>query len=304
MGRRLESSLACVGDLVSLDRKGGYDKFDNPLCGNLEDLEGIAQTIRYVKPHVIVNAAAYTDVDRAERDVTRANLVNFHAVQVLAQEAAAMDCLLIHYSTDYVFDGSGDLPWTESDTTSPLNAYGRSKLSGERAILSSGCRFHIYRTSWVFDAQGKNFANTMLRLAASEKILRVVNDQYGVPTSAKFIAETTAKILSDQKDRLSSSEIYNLVPNGETTWHEYAEFLLEQARKVGVDIATERVEAVSSSEYPTHACRPNNSRLNNRKLRDQFSVEVPEWKQGVVDFLKDINCIEKNHSHLEEEVIR
>ena len=289
---------------MSLDRKGGYDEFDNPLCGNLEDLEGIARTIRYVKPHVIVNAAAYTDVDRAEHDVTRANLVNFHAVQVLAQEAAAMDCLLIHYSTDYVFDGSGDLPWTESDTTSPLNVYGRSKLSGEQAMRSSGCRFHIYRTSWVFDAHGKNFANTMLRLAESEKILRVVNDQYGVPTSARFIAETTAKILFDQNSRLNSSEIYNLVPNGETTWHEYAEFLLEQARMVGVDIATERVEAVPSLEYPTHACRPSNSRLDNKKLRDQFSIEIPEWKQGVVEFLKDIKIIDKPLALEEEEAVR
>ena len=278
IGWELQRSLAPLGEVIALDRGEPAE-----LCADLERPDALAATLRAVGPQVVVNAAAYTAVDEAESQPERARVVNAAAPGVLAREAKALGAWLVHFSTDYVFDGSGDAPWTEDAPTAPLNVYGQSKLAGEQAIRASGCRHLLLRTSWVYGVRGNNFARTMLRLAAERDRLRVVADQHGAPTGAELIADVTAQALRAAQLRPEVSGTYHLAAAGETTWHGYAAWVIEAARRAGqpVRVAPEAIEAVPSTSYATAARRPLNSRLDTRKLREVFDVVLPPWQHGV-----------------------
>lgn len=288
VGWELQRALAPLGEVIALDRQGA-----DGLCGDLADLERLAATVRALAPDVIVNAAAYTAVDKAESEPDLAMLINGEAPGVLAREAAALGAWLIHYSTDYVFDGSGEEQWQESAPTSPLSVYGRSKLMGEQAIQASGAKALILRTSWVYAARGHNFAKTMLRLATERDSLNVVADQYGAPTGAELIADVTAQILyrvrADQNPAALAG-IYHLAAAGETSWHGFAQFVLEHAARNGValKVAPDQIGAIPTEAYPVPAPRPRNSRLALAKLETAFQLKMPSWQQGAQRMLDEI----------------
>lgn len=284
VGWELQRSLAPLGDLLAL----GSDS--QTLCGNLTDLEGLAETIRTVAPDIIVNAAAHTAVDKAESEVALARTINALAPGVMAQQAKQLGAWLVHYSTDYVFDGSGDRPWLESDATGPLSAYGKTKLEGEQLIRQSGCQHLIFRTSWVYGARGGNFAKTMLRLAQQRDSLSVINDQIGAPTGADLLADVTAHAIRSTRQHADLSGLYHLVAGGETSWHGYASFVLDFARQAGVElkVAPDAVHAVPTSAFPTPAVRPHNSRLDSRQLQRDFNLTLPLWQTGVTRMLTEI----------------
>lgn len=288
VGWELQRSLAPLGELVALDRAGADD-----LSGDLGDLEGLERTVRTVQPQVIVNAAAYTAVDRAENDAAAARRVNVEAPGGLARAAAQCGALLVHYSTDYVFDGSGERPWCEDDATAPLSVYGRTKLEGEQAIQASGCRHLIFRTSWVHAARGGNFARTMLRLAAEREELKVINDQIGAPTGADLIADVTAHVLRQAQDWAASAEglgIHHLTAAGAASWFDYAGFVLAQAQARGhaLKVQSQQIQAIPSGAYPAPARRPLNSRLDCTRLQDTFKLKLPLWQAGVKRMLDEI----------------
>ncbi|MFZ4599578.1 MAG: dTDP-4-dehydrorhamnose reductase [Terrimicrobiaceae bacterium] len=282
VGWELQRSLAPLGELVSL----GSASLE--LCGDLRNLEGIAKTVRAVSPDVIVNAAAHTAVDKAESEPEAAEVLNSRGPEALAKAALQCGALLVHYSTDYVFDGSGTLPWTELDPTGPLSVYGRTKLAGEMAIQSSGCRHFIFRTSWVYSARGKNFARTILKLAAEREKLSVIADQFGAPTGADLLADVTAHTLRQGHRDNSLCGIYHLCSGGETSWHGYATFACDFARQAGVPLKVESIEAVPTTAFPTPAHRPLNSRLDTSKLRSVFDLNLPNWQSGVDRMLQEI----------------
>ena len=283
VGWELQRSLAPLGELIALDRQ----TVDGS-CGDLSDIDALRSTIRKVKPDVIVNAAAYTAVDKAEAEFDLADLVNGQASRVMAEEAASLDAWLIHYSTDYVFSGQGATPWREADLVAPVNRYGASKLAGEQAIIASGCKHLIFRTSWVYAARGNNFAKTMLRLAREHEALNVIADQIGAPTGAELIADVTALAL--QKVRLNSelTGIYHLAASGEVSWHGYADYVINFARSQGELLAVKVVNPIDTTDYPTPARRPLNSRLNTQKLRDNFSLYLPDWQSGITRMLREV----------------
>jgi dTDP-4-dehydrorhamnose reductase len=283
VGWELQRSLAPLGELVALDRHS------SELCGDLGDLPGLADTIRRVRPDVIVNAAAHTAVDKAESEPDLARTLNALAPGVLAQEAAKLNALLVHYSTDYVFAGSGTRPWVETDTPAPLSVYGRSKLEGERAIQSSGARHLIFRTSWVYAARGGNFAKTMLRLAQERERLTVIDDQFGAPTGADLLADVTAHAIRQVRQRPADAGLYHLVASGETSWNGYAKYVLAQAERAqpAIKIVAKEVAAVPTSAFPTPAARPHNSRLDTAKLQTTFGISLPHWQQGVARMLAE-----------------
>lgn len=285
VGWELQRSLSPLGEVVALDRA---DKA--PLSGNLEDLDGLVRTVREARPDVIINAAAYTAVDKAESEPGLAQTVNATAPGLLAREAASIDAWLVHYSTDYVFDGSGSDPWREDDTTGPLNVYGRTKLEGEELIRESGCRHLILRTSWVYASRGKNFARTMLRLAMERDSLDVIDDQLGAPTGADLLADVTAHMLSAAHHRAALAGTYHCVAAGETSWYDYACHVIEFARSAGqpVKVSRENIRRVSSAAFQTPAKRPTNSRLSTRKLHDAFDLALPDWRLGVDRMLTEI----------------
>jgi dTDP-4-dehydrorhamnose reductase len=284
VGWALQRSLAPLGELVALDSQS------QPHCGDLSNLTGLAQTVRDVAPDVIVNAAAYTAVDKAENEPVLAHTINALALSVLAQEAKLIGAWLIHFSTDYVFDGSGDKPWLEADATGPLSVYGVTKLAGEQAIIASACKHLIFRTSWVYGALGNNFAKTMLKLAQERDSLKVVNDQMGAPTGADLLADVTAHAIRTALQKPNVSGLYHLAAGGETSWHEYACFVIDFARQAGLDIkvAQTAIQAVPSSEFATVAKRPLNSRLNTSKLAQTFDLHLPSWQSGVTRMLVEI----------------
>lgn len=284
VGWELQRSLAPLGELIALDRAG-----KDGLCGDLTDLEGLRKTISIVKPNIIINAAAYTAVDNAENDKVNTNIVNAQAPRVLAEEALKIGAWLVHYSTDYVFDGSGNNAWEEKDEPNPLSEYGRSKLAGEQAVENSGCKYLIFRTSWVFGSRGKNFAKTMLQLAISRKTLSVINDQTGSPTSAALIADCTAHAVRQAFSSPNLSGIYHLVASGQTTWYEYANLVIEHARNIGMELLVTEIKPIGTLEYPTPAKRPYNSRLSTAKFRDSFDLVLPKWQQGVIRMFDEIN---------------
>lgn len=283
VGWELQRALAPLGAMVALDRAGA-----DGLRGDLEDLDGLARTVRKVAPDVVVNAAAYTAVDKAETDVARAQCINAEAPGVLAAAAAEVGALLVHYSTDYVFDGSGDKPWREDSPTGPLSVYGRTKLAGEDAIRASGCRHLIFRTSWVHAARGGNFARTMLRLAAERERLTVIADQIGAPTGADLIADVSAHAIRASLAAPALSGTYHLVADGETSWHGYARFVIETARELGVSLKVEEIAPIATRDYPTAAARPLNSRLDTQRLRSAFGLHLPDWRDGVARMLREI----------------
>lgn len=282
VGWELQRSLAPLGELVALDRHS------TDHCGNLADLDGLLHTLQILKPDVIVNAAAYTAVDKAETDRDMAMLINALAPQVMAREARSSGALLVHYSTDYVFDGRGVEPWAENAAVAPVNFYGQTKLAGEQAILASGCQHLIFRTSWVYSARGSNFAKTMLRLAAERDALSVIADQHGAPTSAELLADVTAHAIAATLRMQALGGLYHLVPNGETNWCTYAQFVIDFARAQGKPLKAAIVTPIPTSAYPTPAARPLNSRLCNQKLQQAFGLHLPHWQSGVERMLTEL----------------
>ena len=283
VGWALQRSLAPLGELVALDAQSQIH------CGDLSNLAGLAQTVRDVAPDVIVNAAAYTAVDKAESEPVLAHAINALAPGMLAQEAKRCGAWLVHFSTDYVFDGSGKQAWLETDAAAPLSVYGASKLAGEQAIMAAACQHLIFRTSWVYGARGNNFAKTMLKLAQERDSLKVVNDQIGAPTGADLLADVTAHAISTARQEANVGGLYHLVASGETSWHEYATLVIEYARQAGLSIKVVQtaIHAVPSSEFATVAKRPLNSRLNTSKLQRTFNLYLPDWQTGVTRMLDE-----------------
>jgi dTDP-4-dehydrorhamnose reductase len=284
IGWELQRSLSPLGNMVALGRDS------QEYCGDLANLHGIRETVRQVAPDIIVNAAAYTGVDRAESEPDLARLVNATAPGVLAEEAQKLGAWLVHYSTDYVFDGSGNVPRLETDPTGPLNVYGQTKLEGEQLIQQTCEKHLIFRTSWVFASRGANFARSMLHLAKEKDRLRVVDDQIGAPTSAELLADVTAHAVQDIKTRTDHSGIYHLTASGETSWYGYAKFLIETAKlsypKLKLDPRV--IEAIPSEDFPTPAKRPHNSRLDTSKLKSTFNLHLPDWHDGVTRVLTEL----------------
>ncbi|WP_085626355.1 MULTISPECIES: dTDP-4-dehydrorhamnose reductase [unclassified Pseudomonas] len=285
VGWELQRSLAPLGQVLALNARSRAH------CGDLTNLPGLAETVRAYAPDVIVNAAAYTAVDKAESEREQAFKVNADAVGVLARAAADCGALLVHYSTDYVFPGQGTQAWREDDAVGPLNAYGESKLAGEQAIQAAGCRHLIFRTCWVYAARGNNFAKTMLRLAAERESLGVIDDQHGAPTGAELIADITAHAITAAHRDPTLAGLYHLAAAGETTWCGYARYVLEQAEALGVPLKAhaEQVNPLTTDAYPTPAKRPANSRLDTHKLQKAFALTLPDWRLGVARMLTEIH---------------
>jgi dTDP-4-dehydrorhamnose reductase len=284
VGWELQRSLAPLGEVLALDRHS------TPYCGDLSQPERLAQTVLDWRPDVIVNAAAHTAVDKAESEPDLARCLNATALAALAQAAAQIGALLVHYSTDYVFNGQGDQPWQEGDATGPLSVYGQTKREGEQAIVGSGCAHLIFRTSWVYAARGGNFAKTMLRLAAERERLTVIDDQFGAPTGADLIADVTAHAIRASLQQPALGGLYHLVASGQTTWHGYASHVIAQARLIqpGLALKVSEIAPVPTSAFPTPAQRPLNSRLATHKLQDAFGLVLPPWQQGVKRMLAEI----------------
>jgi dTDP-4-dehydrorhamnose reductase len=287
VGWELQRSLGVLGEVVALD----FDASQNPqgLCGDFTDLAGLERTVDVVQPDVIVNAAAHTAVDKAESEPELARTINALAPAALARAAIKTGAWLIHYSTDYVFDGSGSTPWKETDATGPLSVYGQTKLEGEQAVAA--CPKHlILRTSWVYATRGGNFAKTMLRLASERDALTVINDQFGAPTSAELLADVTAHAIRSLQTKPELAGLYNCIAAGETTWHGYAQYVLEQAATLGLPLKTtaDKVAPTATSSYPTPAKRPLNSRLDTTKLQAAFGLKLPHWQDGVKRMLIEI----------------
>jgi len=278
VGWELRRALAPLGKVVAL----GRDEEDG-LCGDLARPEALEAAVRHVEPDVIVNAAAYTAVDRAELEPALAERINAEAPGVLARLARGWGALLVHYSTDYVFDGSGERPWREGDEPAPLNVYGATKRRGERAIREAGCRYLIFRTSWVYAARGRNFIRTMVRLACERDALQVIDDQVGAPTGAELIADVTAQAVPSALRGTNLEGAYHLAAGGGTTWHGYARFVIDRARAAGwpVRVADEAIVPVATEAFPSAAARPHNSRLDCRALEENFGLSLPDWRHGV-----------------------
>ncbi|WP_027015183.1 dTDP-4-dehydrorhamnose reductase [Comamonas composti] len=284
VGWELQRSLAPLGQVVALD----FDSTEH--CGDFANPQGVADTVQALRPDVIVNAAAHTAVDKAESEPELARLLNATTPGALALQAARQQALLVHYSTDYVFDGSGSRPWSESDSPAPLSVYGRTKLEGEQLIQASGCKHLILRTSWVYAARGGNFAKTMLRLAQERERLTVIDDQWGAPTGADLLADITAHALRHLRTRPEDGGLYHCVASGETNWHTYASYVIAQARQAqpAMNIKATEIAPVPTSAFPTPAQRPHNSRLDTGRLQATFGLQLPPWQQGVARMLTEI----------------
>jgi dTDP-4-dehydrorhamnose reductase len=274
LGRELKRSLCCLGEVIACDRQ----EFD------LADPDALRDAVRDAAPAVIVNAAAHTAVDKAESEPELAMAINAIAPGVLAEEAKRLGALLIHYSTDYVFDGTKPAPYTEDDSPAPLSVYGRSKREGELAIAAADGRHLIFRTSWVYGLHGANFMKTMLRLGKEHDELRVVGDQIGAPTWSRHLADVTALVLA-RKD--IPNGLYHLAAAGETSWHGYAEAIFYEAQRVGLMDKSPVVHRITSADYPLPAARPANSRLDCSRFRRDFDLTLPDWRTGLIDCLAD-----------------
>jgi dTDP-4-dehydrorhamnose reductase len=290
VGWELQRALAPLGQVQAFDYDTPGPEQAPHLRADFSQPEQVAQLVRLLKPDVIVNAAAHTAVDKAESEPDLARCLNATTPGLIAAEAARLGALLVHYSTDYVFDGSGNAPRDEASPTAPLSVYGQTKLEGEQAIAASGCRHLIFRTSWVYAARGGNFAKTMLRLAAERDQLNVIADQIGAPTGADLLADITAHAIRAVRAQPDLAGLYHLVAAGEANWHEYACFVIEWARANGqaIKVAPEAVLAIPTSQYPTPAQRPLNSRLNTSKIQHAFDLTLPPWQQGVARMLTEI----------------
>jgi dTDP-4-dehydrorhamnose reductase len=285
VGHALKSTLLTLGEVVVCTR----DELDLSVVVSLIDAGAdcpISALVSRVKPSIIVNATAYTAVDRAETETELAHTINAVAPGLLAKAAQAVGACIVHYSTDYVYAGTKKSPYVETDETQPLSAYGRSKLAGERAVAEACPRHLIFRTSWVVGAHGGNFLKTMLKLAQEREALRVVADQIGAPTSAKLIAETTAQIVSQMAGQPADDPrwgLYHLTAGGATNWHAYASYVIAQARAAGwpIKVADDAIAAIRTEDYPVAATRPMNSCLDTTKVRAAFGVSLPDWRVGV-----------------------
>jgi dTDP-4-dehydrorhamnose reductase len=283
LGWELRRTLSCLGEVVALDSR----------AMNLADADSVRQKVREIAPHIIVNPAAYTAVDKAESESERAHAVNAAAPGILAEEACTTGALLMHYSTDYVFNGSGSTPRGEDDACDPLNVYGATKLAGERAIQATGCRHLIFRTSWVYGARGSNFLLTMRRLMRERSELKIVADQIGAPTWCRDLAEATAQVLSQISSPIHDTDqgafwgVYHMTNAGETSWHGFAQAI--QALDASDEVqAPARLLPIPSSDYPTPAKRPLNSRLNNDRLEQKFGLRLQDWRAALA------LCLEAN----------
>lgn len=288
MGCELQRSLNELGELVSLGRNA--DQNPDGLCGDLANLEGIASTIRQVRPDIVVNAAAFTAVDQAESHSDTAFRINAEAPGLIARECNLSDAWLLHFSTDYVFDGTGETPWRETDATNPLSVYGQSKLDGEAAIKAGTDRHVILRTSWVYGAHGQNFIRTIMRLATERDTLSIIDDQWGAPTGAELLADVTAQIIPQLAKSDSNAGIYHCSASGTTNWHGYSRFIIETALQNGRSFKTslEAIAAIPIAQYKTAATRPLNSRLNCEKIEQVFSLKLPPWQLGVARVISEI----------------
>ena len=284
VGWELQRSLSVLGEVIALGR--GSTEY----CGDFSRPEAIAETVRAIRPDVIVNAVAHTAVDKAESEPELARLLNATMPGVLAQEAARLGAWLVHYSTDYVFDGSGDRPWAEGDTPAPLSVYGATKLEGEQRIAQSGCLHLILRTSWVYAARGGNFAKTMLRLAQERERLTVIDDQWGAPTGADLLADVTAHAIRHVRQHPEAGGLYHVAAAGFTNWNLYVKhvLVLAQQEPSAIKIKATEVAPVPTSAFPTPAQRPHNSRLNTEKFRTTFGLALPSWESGVARMLTEI----------------
>ena len=282
VGWELQRSLAPLGNIIAVD------VHSTDFCGDFSNPEGVAETVRRVKPDVIVNAAAHTAVDKAESERDFAQLLNATSVEAIAKEAEKINAWLIHYSTDYVFPGDGEKPWVETDATAPLNTYGETKLAGELAVQQH-CKKHlIFRTSWVFAGKGNNFAKTMLRLAKEREELSIINDQFGAPTGAELLADCTAHAIKMAMAKPEVAGLYHLVASGTTTWFDYANLVFAEAKEAGLILAVNKTNPVSTSAYPTPARRPYNSRLDTSKFQQTFDLTLPSWDVGVKRMLAEL----------------
>ncbi|WP_238085599.1 dTDP-4-dehydrorhamnose reductase [Pseudescherichia vulneris] len=282
VGWELQRALAPLGTVTAVDVKS------TTFCGDFSNPEGVAETVRRVRPDVIVNAAAHTAVDKAETEREFAELLNATSVKAIAVEAEKLGAWLIHYSTDYVFPGTGERPWLETDAVAPLNVYGETKLAGEKAVQENCTKHLIFRTSWVYAGKGNNFAKTMLRLAKDRPELSVINDQFGAPTGAELLADCTAHAIRTALHKPEVAGLYHLVASGTTTWHDYAALVFAEAKAAGMALAIEKLNAVTTSAYPTPARRPTNSRLNTEKFQRQFELVLPDWQVGVKRMLAEL----------------
>ena len=284
VGWELQRALSPLGEIVTLDHDSRH------LAADFSQPEQLAATVEAVRPDLIVNAAAHTAVDKAESEPDLARAINATAPGVLARCAAQRGAWLVHYSTDYVFDGSGSLPRDEDAPAAPLNVYGQTKLEGEQLIRASGCRHLIFRTSWVYAARGGNFARTMLRLAGERNRLSVIDDQIGAPTGADLLADLTAHAVRVAQVRPEVTGLYHAVAAGETSWHGYARHVIQWARDHGhvLQTAPQDVAPILTSAYPTPARRPLNSRLATDRLQTTFGLRMPPWQTGVERMLTEV----------------
>ncbi len=289
VGWELQRSLAPLTSAQQLIALGSDSRQH---CGDLADLEGIRRTVQTIRPDIIINAAAYTAVDQAEQEQQLARTMNTHAPAVLAEEAVRLDAWLIHYSTDYVFDGSGNQSRTETDVTDPINVYGMSKLAGEKCIIASNCRHIILRTSWVYSARGNNFIRTILGLAQERDRLNIVDDQIGAPTGAELIADVTAHITQSLRnwEAGTSSGVYHLATQGNISWYGLARFLITEAKDTGLalKLPVDQLYPIATVDYPLPAKRPLNSRLDTVKIQKTFNLFLPEWQIGVSRVLTEL----------------
>ncbi|EPQ0973822.1 dTDP-4-dehydrorhamnose reductase [Citrobacter farmeri] len=282
VGWELQRSLAPLGNVIALD------VHSTDYCGDFSNPQGVAETVRRIHPDVIVNAAAHTAVDKAETEIEFAQLLNATSVEAIAKAASEVEAWVVHYSTDYVFPGTGTAAWRETDETAPLNVYGETKLAGEKALQQNCPKHLIFRTSWVYAGKGNNFAKTMLRLAKERAEMSVINDQYGAPTGAELLADCTAHAIRVALNKPDVAGLYHLVAGGTTTWYDYASLVFAEARNAGIDLALTDLKAVPTSAYPTPARRPGNSRLNTEKFQHNFGLVLPQWEMGVKRMLNEL----------------
>ncbi|HEX6996170.1 MAG TPA: dTDP-4-dehydrorhamnose reductase [Gammaproteobacteria bacterium] len=285
IGWELRRALAPLGDVLALERSG-----DDEVSADLERPEPLRRALRRSRPDVIVNAAAYTDVDRAETEPERAARINAEGPRILASEAKRLDAWLVHYSTDYVFDGSGDRPWAEDDAAAPLSVYGRTKWEGEEAVRASGCKFLLLRTQWIYSARRRNFVSSMLRAAAERDTLEVVDDQTGAPTGADLVADVTAHVLRAVRVGAPAGT-YHVAARGETTRCGYARFVVQRARRAGwpLELDERAIVPIASDERPTPARRPLNCRLRVDRLERTFGLRMPDWRPGVERVIAELD---------------
>ena len=275
VGRSFRKCLGDVGTVFYTERRSNSAQ---TMALDLSDTDEIRTLIRKIRPQVIINCAAYTAVDLAEKEPDLAMKVNGEAVEAMAKAAAEVGAVLIHYSTDYVFDGTGSKPWLEFDKTGPVNTYGKSKLAGEKAVLEFATRGYVFRTQWVYDKGGKNFLSTMLRLGAEREEIGVVCDQIGAPTSSDVIAAFTLKALEKILSGSMAPGIYHLTCRGEVSWHGFAERIFEFAREHGIALKVRQIKKIETKDYPTPAIRPKNSRLSLAKFEQAIGESLPPWE--------------------------